>query len=159
MIEENAVVIGVEDEMAMLEIVRRKPCGLCGKTRGCGMSLWGRLFGHRSNVFRAVNQVNAKAGDEVVVGIDEQALLRGSLTAYGVPLLTLLVGALLGGVFAGAADNADTFAVFGAVAGLVVGALWLKAHAAGSSLDGRYHPVILRRDDKSTINLKCERGE
>lgn len=160
MIEEHAVVVGVEQDSAMLEIVRRTPCGLCGQTRGCGISLWGRLFGHRSNIFKAMNQINAKVGDSVIVGIEEQALLRSSLTVYGVPLLAMLAGALLGGgVFAGDANHADGYAVFGAVAGLVLGLLWLKGHAAGRSLDAHYRPVILRAGDQGVINVKCERGE
>src|SRR5687768_13337053 len=101
MIEENAIVISLEQDMALLEVVRRKPCGLCGQTRGCGISLWGRLLGHRKNIFKAVNQIDAKPGDSVVVGVEEQALLMSSLTFYGIPLFTMLTGALLaGGIFA-----------------------------------------------------------
>ena len=37
MIEESAIVVGLEQNAAMLEIVRRNPCGLCGQTRGCGI--------------------------------------------------------------------------------------------------------------------------
>lgn len=149
MIEENAIVIGLEQNSAMLEIVRRTPCGLCGQTRGCGISLWGRLFGHRKNIFKAVNQINAKVGDSVIVGVDEQALLISSLTVYGIPLAAMLVGALLiGGIFSGNSNpaHADLYAVIGAIAGLVIGLLWLKGHAAGRSMDARYQPVILRAD-------------
>src|SRR3989344_5656288 len=157
MIEENAIVVGLEQNTAMLEIVRRTPCGLCGQTRGCGISLWGRLFRHRSNIFKAINQINAKVGDSVIVGIEEQALLISSLTVYGIPLVATLAGALLvGGIFAGDFDfvnpnpinpgHADLYAVIGAIAGLVIGLLWLKGHAAGHSMDARYQPVILRVD-------------
>jgi len=168
-IEENAIVVGLEQNAAMLEIVRRTPCGLCGQTRGCGISLWGRLFGHRSNIFKANNQINAKVGDNVIVGVEEQALLISSLTVYGIPLVTTLVGALLASViFAGDSnhvnpDHADLYAVMGAIAGLLIGLLWLKGHAAGRSMDARYQPVILRADkpfnSQGEINLKCERGE
>lgn len=148
MIEEHAVVVGVEQDVAMLEVVRRTPCGLCGQTRGCGISLWGRLFGHKPNIFRAVNQINARVGDSVIVGIEEQALLRSALTVYGVPLLAMLAGALLAGaVFPGDAleiSHADRNAVIGAAAGLILGLLWVKGHVAGRSLDARYRPVILR---------------
>lgn len=54
MIEELAVVVGTDGDKAMLEIVRSKPCGLCGRTRGCGMSLWGRLLGHRTQDRKSV---------------------------------------------------------------------------------------------------------
>lgn len=159
MIEEHAVVIGVERELALLEVVRRTPCGLCGQTRGCGISLWGKLFGHRGNVFRAVNGIGARQGDNVIVGVDERALLTSSLVAYGVPLFGVLIGALLGSVLGGEAAPRDLYAVVGAAIGLALGLLWLKAHAAGHHLDPHYRPVILRpgeADASNPVQWKCE---
>ena len=56
----------------------------------------------------------------------------------------------------------DLYAVIGSAGGLVLGLLWLKAHAAGRGMDARYRPVILRADDQnatSTIQWKCnQRG-
>jgi sigma-E factor negative regulatory protein RseC len=160
MIEDSAVVVGLEQNTAVLEIVRRTPCSLCGQKRGCGISLWGRLLGHRKNIFKAANQINAKVGDGVIVGVEEQALLIGSFMAYGIPLAFMLVGALLAnGIFAGDSNpvnpgHADLYAVIGAVAGLTIGLLWLKGHAAGRSMDARYQPVILRLDNGAVINLE-----
>lgn len=159
MIEEHAIVVDLEQDMAMLEVLRRTPCGLCGQTRGCGISLWGRLFGHKPNVFKAFNQIHAKVGDSVVVGIEEQALLASALTVYGVPLLAMLAGALVAGGIGGMTSEvsyADRNAMMGAIAGLVIGLLWVKGHTAGRSLDARYRPVILRAGDSSVIKLKSE---
>jgi sigma-E factor negative regulatory protein RseC len=147
MIEESAIVVDLEQDVAKLEIVRRTPCGICGQTRGCGISLWGRLFGHRNNIFKAHNQINAKVGDSVIVGIEEQALLASSLMVYGIPLIAMLAGALLaGGIFADDASHSDRYAVIGSILGLALGLLWLKGHAAGRSMNARYQPVILRAD-------------
>jgi sigma-E factor negative regulatory protein RseC len=158
MIEEHAIVVDIDNDAAMLEIVRRTPCGLCGQSRGCGISIWGRLFGHKPNIFKAVNQINAKVGDSVIVGIEEQALLTSSMTVYGIPLVAMLAGALIaGGLFASeASGHADRNAVIGAVIGLVFGLLWVKGYTAGRGLDARYRPVILRAGDNSMIKLKCE---
>lgn len=159
MIEEQAVVVGVDQDQVLLEIVRNKPCGLCGQTRGCGISIWGRLLGHRNNLFRADNQINAHPGDNVVVGIDEKALLTSSLAAYGVPLFSLLIGAALGGSFTPVSSNADVYAFVGAGAGLVLGLLWLRWHAAGRGVNTRYRPVLLRPADAGAKNRMCHRGE
>jgi len=164
MIEENAIVVGVKPDVAMLEVVRRIPCGLCGQTRGCGMSLWGRLLGHRNNIFRAENKIDAKVGDMVVVGIEEQALLLSSLSAYGVPLLAMFIGASLVSTLAtselvNSVGQADRNALIGAALGLVIGLVWIKGHNAGRGLGKGYRPVILRAEDKRTIQLKCERSE
>lgn len=155
MIEENAIVVSLEHDMAMLEVVRRTPCGLCGQTRGCGISLWGGLLGHRRNTFKATNQIDAKPGDNVIVGVEERALLVSSLIFYGIPLIAMLAGTLLAGaIFTDDANHADRYGVIGAITGLVLGLLWLKGHNAGSSKYGRrYRPVILRADNGDGINL------
>jgi sigma-E factor negative regulatory protein RseC len=151
MVEEQAVVVDLKDEMAMLEVIRRKPCGLCGQTRGCGVSMWGKLFRHRPNVFKALNRIDAKVGDFVIVGVEEQALLRSSLLVYGVPLLALLAGAMFASLAWGG-EHRDASAVLGAVLGLAVGLLWVRGHTAGRTFDSRYQPVILRADNKIVIN-------
>lgn len=157
MIEEQAIVVDVDRDMALLEIVRSKPCGLCGQTRGCGVSIWGRLLGHRISVVRAENQINAQAGDSVVVGIDEKALLASSLAAYGVPLISLLIGAGLGGSFAAAPANADAYALSGAGLGLALGLLWLRGHAARRT-SGSYRPIVLRQSMPGPNGKICKRG-
>lgn len=161
MIEEHAIVVGVEKDAAMLEIIRKTPCGLCGKSRGCGISLWGKLFNHKS-VFKASNSIGAKVGDNVIVGIEEHALLRSSMTIYGVPLAALLVGAVLGIAFLpqdAEAAQKDIYTVIGAAIGLVLSLIWLKGHSAGQPFNPSHQPVILRADNQIMMNLQCERGE
>lgn len=156
MIEEQALVVGVKQDKAMLEIVRRTPCGLCGQTQGCGISVWGRLLGHHNNVFQAVNQLNAQVGDQVVVGVDEKALLASSLAVYGIPLVLMLIGAVFGTWLA--TDGGDVWPLAGAGLGLVAGLLWLKGHATGKGLDARFSPVILRQADTNSQIRICRRG-
>jgi sigma-E factor negative regulatory protein RseC len=157
MIEETALVVGIEQDVAMLEIVRRNPCGLCGQTRGCGTSAFGRLLGHRNNVFKATNPLNAQVGDQVVVGVDEKALLSSSLLVYGVPLSMLVAGALLGTLLA--PEGGDVWPLIGAVLGLAAGLLWLKGHAMGRGMDARYRPVILRAAEPNSQIRICHRGQ
>lgn len=143
MVEEQAIVISTDQDQTSLEILRNKPCGLCGQIRGCGLSFWGKLFAHRPNTFKAKNLIKAQVGDVVVVGVEENALLMSSMVVYGIPLLLLLIGAFLGSFLATTAD-VDSGTALGAAVGLLLGFIWLKGHAQGSSLDGRYSPVILR---------------
>jgi sigma-E factor negative regulatory protein RseC len=157
MIEEHALVVGVEQDVALLEVVRRSACGLCGKTRGCGISLFGRLFGHKNNVFKAENTIHAKPGDNVVVAIEEQAVLMSAMVIYGVPLGALLLGAILGNTLSdGTASQADMYAFAGAVAGLLLGLGWVKGYATARVISHRYQPTILRLADAQVINFKCE---
>ncbi|HWU83386.1 MAG TPA: SoxR reducing system RseC family protein [Methylophilaceae bacterium] len=158
MIEEHAVVIGAERDIALLEVVRRSACGLCGKTRGCGISLFGRLFGHKNNVFKARNTINARIGDQVVVAIEEHAVLMSAFIVYGVPLAALLLGAVVGHACSdGSATQSDMYALAGAVTGLVLGLGWVKAYATARVMSHRYQPTILRlAEAQVVVNFKCE---
>jgi len=60
MIEEQAIVIKASKELVTLEVVRSKPCGLCGQVRGCGNSIWGKIFSHQSGLIETRNNLNAK---------------------------------------------------------------------------------------------------
>ena len=160
MIQENAIVISIDQDVASLEIIRNKPCGLCGQSRGCGISIWGRLFGHRSNIFKAKNTVNAKVDQVVVVGVEENALLWSSFAVYGIPLALLILGAVLGSTLFSDALHTDRNTALGALLGLFVGYLWLKGHSQGSTLNARYRPVILGlAEPSSVLNVQCKKGK
>lgn len=156
MIEERAVVLSLErainstlpsDAIATLEIERKTACGLCGQTRGCGNSIWGKLFAHRSAAFKAQNRINAKVGDSVIVGIDEKALLKSALLLYMLPLATLLIGAIL----ATQIYDTNSSAMIGAAIGLVLGLLWVKGHTMSSSYFTLQQPVVLRLAFEETV--------
>ncbi len=158
MIEEQAVVIAIESSqvdnrnLATLEIVRHVPCGICGQTRGCGNSLWGRFFSHKTIAFKANNAINARVGDGVVVGIDEQVVLKSALLLYALPLATMMIGALLSSaVVAKSSSQADLYALTGAIVGLILGFVWVKVHAASRNYSLQIQPVILRLSNQSTV--------
>jgi sigma-E factor negative regulatory protein RseC len=93
------------------------------------------------------NATPVAIGDEVVIGIEEQALIRGSFALYIMPLLSLFVFGLLGSVLAEqmAMTHPDEFsAVFGLL-GLLVGFMGVKWYSHSIRADARFQPVLLRR--------------
>ena len=152
MIEERAIILSLNSETSLaestatLEIERKTACGLCGQTRGCGNSIWGKLFAHQSTAFKAQNRINAKVGDSVIVGINESALLKSALLLYILPLASMLIGAIL------ATQIYDTngYAMLGALLGLVLGFVWVKGHTMSSSYFKLQQPVILRLATQET---------
>lgn len=145
MIEEYAIVTGHMEAQATLEIERRTACGLCGKKRGCGNAVWGKLLGHANHTLTAENPIDAKVGDSVVVGIDEHAVLNSAFFLYVVPLLTMLIGTVLADRFF---DN-QFYVIIGAVLGLTLGFFWVKGHLIGHDKSGvaygkKYQAIILR---------------
>ncbi len=132
MLENAARVVRIEGDLAWVRTESPSSCGACGG-KGCGSSAFVRLLHPREPEYAVLNPISAEAGEAVVVGIEEGALLSAAVAGYLVPLLALLSGALLGGVWG------DLQAVLGGVAGLVLAAVWLKRRKALPS------PVILRR--------------
>lgn len=147
MIEETGVVLVAQGDLAEVECRRQSTCSACGLVGGCGTSLLERYFGRRQPILTAHNALGARAGDPVVVGIPEAALLTAAFAAYLAPLLALLGGALLAGWLAGAmAVTATNGAeLLGGVVGLALGLLWLRQFGRKQGEDPRYRPVILRR--------------
>lgn len=145
MIEESGRVIRVEDDHAWVETQRKSVCGSCSASKGCGTSVLGKVLGQRRSYVRVLNPVGAKLGDEVVVGLGERAFVTGSLAVYAIPLLTLLVGAIVGEWLGVANDWGDLAAVIGGLSGLAAGFGWLWLFARRVGADTRYQPVILRR--------------
>ncbi len=147
MIEQFAVVLATESKtdsppMATIEVVRKSACGLCGQTTGCGNAFWGKLFAHKASSFKAQNQINAKVGQSVIVGIDEAAVMKSALILYLIPLVIMLLGAIL----ATQIIDTDLSAMIGAAIGLVLGYFWVKAHIAGQAYYQDHQPTILRLD-------------
>ncbi|OYY48198.1 MAG: hypothetical protein B7Y48_10570 [Methylophilales bacterium 28-44-11] len=148
MIEERAVILSLEanatvsdaPNVAILEIERKTACGLCGQTRGCGNSIWGKLFAHRSSAFKANNHIHASVGQSVIVGINEQALLWSALLLYILPLVTMFIATIL----VMQVNNNDGVAMIAALLGLIVGLIWVKGFTASNQYFVMQQPIILR---------------
>lgn len=157
MIEERAVILSLvpnplvdTSTIATLEIERKTACGLCGQTRGCGNSIWGKLFAHRSTAFKASNSIQAAVGQSVIVGINERALLWSALLLYILPLVTMLIASILAMQW----SDSNGMAMLAAVAGLALGLLWVKGFTATHQYFLLQQPVILRlADDDRPIIL------
>lgn len=136
MIEHTARVVRVEADVAWVRADSPSSCGACAG-KGCGSSTFVRLLHPREPEYPVANPISAEAGDTVVIGIEEGALVRAAVSGYLVPLSLLLFGALLGGHWG------EPQAVAGGVLGLIAAAVWLKRRKALAA------PVILRKGSAS----------
>ena len=124
MIEEEAIVIDQNGEFAEVDIIRTKPCGLCGKTQGCGNSIWGKVFSFQKRKIKIQNKINAKVGEKVKLVIEENYLLKASLLLYGLPLL-FLFGGMIASEYIIVATN-DFVVFLGGILGFTLGIILLK---------------------------------
>lgn len=148
-IEEQAQVVHVEDREVWVETQRQSACGQCSVNKGCGTAVIGKVLGKKSSRVQVLNpnNISVDMGDRVLIGIEEQALVKGSMAIYLMPLLAMFLFGLLGEVLADqfALASPDAFIAVLSVVGLAVGFLWLRLFARGIAQDARYQPILLRR--------------
>ena len=147
MIEETAWVVGQEGDHIWVEAERKSTCGQCAASKGCGTGALATVLGRRPMRMRARNTIDAHVGDQVVIGLQESALIKGSIAVYLLPLVALMVGALIGQGLApqlGVA-SADKAGIVSGMMGLGLGFLWLWRFGRSIGNDERYQAKILRR--------------
>ncbi|MFN2381313.1 MAG: SoxR reducing system RseC family protein [Guyparkeria sp.] len=135
---ESARVVAVEEGGAWLESEGQGGCANCREGRGCGVSVFQRLFRLPRHRLYLPTKESLSVGDHVVIALSQRAVLIASLWLYLTPLLGLLGGAL----FAEALFAREWLTVLGAIAGLA-GSLWLvraRQHRQASS--GAFFPVL-----------------
>lgn len=147
MIEETARVVQCQDHFAWVETRRKSACDHCSMQKGCGTGTLSKVFGEKRSRLKVINKVHAKVGDNVLIGINESALLTGSLLVYLVPVLSLLGFALLGDLMAKQLliDNPDLPAILFGVFGLGLSMWWVRRKTANLNHANHYQAVILRR--------------
>jgi sigma-E factor negative regulatory protein RseC len=153
MIEEQGKVVALQKDWVWVETQRKSACGQCSVNKGCGTSVLADVFGKKSNSIAVVKTLPVKVGDEVVIGIEENTLVKGSLLIYALPLILLIAFGLLGEVVGNQVFWArnDAVTVLFAGLGLGVGFLWLRHISSRLRLDPRYQPKLLQI--KNTISF------
>jgi sigma-E factor negative regulatory protein RseC len=146
MIEESARVVSIEGAELVLEAEIKTSCQSCSAQKGCGTSLLARHVGRKLTRFRIANTLNAKVGDEVIVGLSEQAMLRGSLLVYLFPLFCMLLAALAAdAVLAQGVTGRDLLVSLAAFSGLGLAVLALRSKLAGAQSQQQLTPVVVRK--------------
>jgi sigma-E factor negative regulatory protein RseC len=145
MIEAEGIVVRTENSIAFVETQRQPGCGSCSSSGSCGVASLSRLFRTHPGTFRVQNPVGAIAGEGVVIGVEEKALLKGSLVLYALPLFLLLLGAVAASLVAPSPAEKENYSIIGATLGLVVGGAGLRLAAGPIGSNSRYQPIILRK--------------
>ena len=145
MIEERGRVLSVEQGAVWVETLRRSACDACQARSGCGQSVLQRVgLGARQGFIRALSEQSShsyRVGDEIIIGIPENAVSHGSAVGYLLPLVTLFAGALL----AQAVGAAESSIVMAGLFGMGVGFAAVRWHGRRVGDNPAYMPRVVGR--------------
>lgn len=140
MIEESGRIVAVEEGAVWVESIRRAACDTCSAKNGCGQSALAKLGQQHKNHVRALSPLDLSVGDEVVIGVPEDVVMKGTLVAYMMPLIFMLVAA----VAADSVNAGDLWVTLAGLIGLGIGFGMVRLHFLKIRTDKRYQPVVLR---------------
>ena len=87
-----ARVVEVDGPVAWLEPEQSGSCGGCAASGACGAKGIGTIANRlATRRFPIVDHPGFGVGEQVVVGVRPDALLKAAITAYAIPLVTLLL--------------------------------------------------------------------
>lgn len=155
MIEETGRVVAVQDHEVWIETVRTSSCSACSARSGCGQGLLARIKdGKRSHICLQTD-LELAVDDEVILGLPEQAFIRSSFLAYGLPLGMLILGVLL-------ADSvlmlAEPWVILAALLGLATGFVALRVISRLAAARGDFQPQIIRKIALRTAGQAATNG-
>ena len=117
-IEARVRVVSAAEGLAWVSASESSGCAACQSQASCGISGLGKYLSRRRAAL-PVRDSAARAGDELLLAVDEAELLRAGAFAYLLPALLAVLGAAL----ADAVGMADPLAALAALLGFVAGLL------------------------------------
>jgi sigma-E factor negative regulatory protein RseC len=140
MLKEHGIVVEINDQFAVVQT--QGTSSRCGQCAGCGTAA---VLGQKATQVKALNHKGAKVGDQVVIGLEEQALLKSSLALYLVPILGQFAAAIGYEMLVTFAQfpPSEILTVLAGLFGLLAGLKWAKRVTGKMSEDTRYQAVVL----------------
>jgi sigma-E factor negative regulatory protein RseC len=143
---ENGKVVSTRNDRAEVEVAAKGECEHCSAHAMCNWN------GTSVRKVLAVNKVGAGPGDGVELETGEGTGARTNLLVFGVPVVLMLAGVLIGGLVL----RKDMWSGILAGVGLALGFGIVKVIDVSVNRSGRSLPVIVRRvDEFRTQNAEC----
>jgi len=154
LIKEAGRVLRIDEGSLWVATLTQSSCQSCQAKAGCGQQLLMQLGAGESLLRVPLGQFDVASiniGDPVQIGIAETAVVKGSLIAYSLPLLGILLGSA--GAAAISGSVADGPAIAGAVIGFAMASVLVYWHGLRSADDARYQPILLQAEGVQRVLL------
>lgn len=149
MLTESATVVDARDGYLWVESQSRSGCSQCASST-CTTSVVAKLFGVRTNRLRLENTLDAKPGQQVLVGIPDALLVQASIWAYLVPLLLMFVMAVIAQVL-GLGQGSQSVV---ALTGLAAGFFLMRLKMSGQKAHRHFVPRLLQIEDEQQVRIE-----
>lgn len=150
MIEEEGIVEEVQGGIAKVALLKKSACENCAASGTCHPG--------EKELMEADNPLGAVKGEKVKVVLAPQIYLKASLILYGIPMVAMVAGAILGKnaaiAFRGE-PNSDLWAFIAGMTCLVISFLFIRLYNNKVEKTREYKPVIVeilsRPDDGKVV--------
>lgn len=148
MLEETGVVVAIDNDQAWVQTIRKSACSSCEAKSGCGQGVLARISDGKANQVLVNNSLKLKVGEEVLIGIPEELLVKASVMVYLFPLLVMIVVASTIEKWLAPGDG---WVAFAGVTGLAVGFFTVKLYSSFHKSDPKFCPKMIRKKGFQTI--------
>ena len=147
MIEETVLVTKASSDIAWVQVERQSECGKCSAKSGCGTNMLSGYFDKRQKQLPIKNSLNVAAGERVIVGIDEGALVSSALSVYLLPLIIAFISAALASnLFTSVSlQQNELISIFSAIVGFAVTIVFIKRYYKSKHVEAKLQPTMLRK--------------
>lgn len=141
MIEEPGVVMSVDADTVWVATQRKTTCGSCTARATCGQGLLTVLSADKKpHLIQVRSDLPVRKGDQVILGIAEETLVRSAFLVYMLPLFAMFAVALS----TQALNISEPWIIFSAVLGFLAGILWVRLYSERYIDAAAMQPVVLK---------------
>jgi len=153
MIEESAKVLAIKKTQLLVQAQPSSACGGCHSRSACGQGLLSKYFNQKPGQLMIENKLDSGesldvvVGDEVIIGIEESAVLSGAFFAYLLPLVFVVSFALVAQMLS---ISSEPLQILFVLFGLLVGIRFTKYILMGKHKHlSNILPILLRKASAS----------
>ena len=140
MATEEGIVIGIDALTALVKTKKSESCEGCASRKSCNV-----MGGSNDMEVEAINDVQARVGDRVILSFETASLLKATFFLYVFPIIFMFAGALAGQRMARGSnmDESVLSVVFGFIF-FFVSIVIVKIKGNKMAGQNRYRPRIIR---------------
>ena len=142
MLEERGVVTSIDNQFITVKTQRNNSCGDCSANKSCGTGSLANVLVRKYTEIKVVSSVNVKLGDTVIIGLNEQYLVKSAMILYLLPIFTMFImaGSYKYLSFMMDWQQSELFTALSGIAGLLFGLIIVRVIT--TKMSKHYQPII-----------------